>query len=158
MKNWNTFHRRININATRQEIYDAWTKTRGIESWFLRKAELILNENSIVQMEDNAEYKWEWYGHPNYFESGKVVSADGESKLEFTFNGCLVCVEIFEEMGENICKLTQSGIPACDTMNDNLVVACGQGWTFYMANLKSFLEGGIDLRNQNDHLKNMLNA
>jgi len=37
-------------------------------------------------------------------------------------------------------------------------IGCGKGWTFYMANLKSILEGGIDLRNKNAAIQNVINA
>lgn len=40
----------------------------------------------------------------------------------------------------------------------NLLVGCGEGWVFYLANLKSILEGGIDLRNKNDAIRNVLNS
>lgn len=158
MKDWNTFHRRINIDAYIQDIYSAWATKAGIESWFLSRADYQMGDGTIDHMMDRATYKWEWFGHPNYFEDGKIVSANGEDQLEFTFNGCLVVVKIYEEMGENIVHLTQGGIPECNIQKDNLVVACGQGWTFYLANLKSVLEGGLDLRNKNDHLKDMMNS
>jgi hypothetical protein len=32
------------------------------------------------------------------------------------------------------------------------------GWTFYLANLKSVLEGGLDLRNKNARLQRLVNA
>ncbi len=37
-------------------------------------------------------------------------------------------------------------------------IECGKGWTFYMTNLKSILEGGIDLRNKIESVKNVINA
>jgi hypothetical protein len=37
-------------------------------------------------------------------------------------------------------------------------IECGKGWTFYMTNLKSILEGGIDLRNKNERKQNVINA
>ena len=39
-----------------------------------------------------------------------------------------------------------------------LYIGCGEGWTFYLANLKSMLEGGIDLRNKNDKIKGVINS
>jgi hypothetical protein len=37
-------------------------------------------------------------------------------------------------------------------------IECGLGWTFYLANLKSILEGGLDLRNKNPEIQKMINA
>jgi hypothetical protein len=48
----------------------------------------------------------------------------------------------------SIVELTQENIPIENDPAKNLFVHCQTGWTFYMANLKSVIEGGIDLRNK----------
>ena len=40
----------------------------------------------------------------------------------------------------------------------SIYVDCSYGWTFFLANLKSVLEGGIDLRNRNVDIKNVVNS
>jgi len=45
-------------------------------------------------------------------------------------------------------ELIQENIPEDADPSKNLFVQCQVGWTFYMANLKSVIEGGIDLRNK----------
>jgi hypothetical protein len=37
-------------------------------------------------------------------------------------------------------------------------VGCQLGWTFYLTNMKSIAEGGIDLRNRDIDFKNVVNA
>jgi hypothetical protein len=37
-------------------------------------------------------------------------------------------------------------------------IECGSGWSFYLVNLKSILEGGPDLRNKNPDVKHVINA
>jgi hypothetical protein len=61
-------------------------------------------------------------------------------------------------MGETICELIQDRIPSNADLSHHLYVLCGEGWTFYLANLKSILEGGIDLRNKNIELTQLVNA
>lgn len=39
-----------------------------------------------------------------------------------------------------------------------IILAVSVAGTFYLANLKSILEGGVDLRNKNEALKKMLNS
>jgi len=36
-------------------------------------------------------------------------------------------------------------------------LGCASGWAFYLVNLKSIYEGGLDLRNKTPALKHMLN-
>ena len=58
--------------------------------------------------------------------------------------------------GETVVELTQSRIP--EDENRGIYVDCSYGWTFYLANLKSVLEGGIDLRNKNVDIQNVVNS
>ena len=37
-------------------------------------------------------------------------------------------------------------------------IECGKGWTFYLANLKAVLQGGVDLRNKNVLIQKVVNA
>lgn len=36
-------------------------------------------------------------------------------------------------------------------------LGCSNGWTFYLTNLKSVYEGGLDLRNKDEKLSAMIN-
>jgi hypothetical protein len=63
-----------------------------------------------------------------------------------------------EENGYHIVELVQENIPEDDNGKHNWHLGCKTGWTFYLANLKSLAEGGIDLRNKDENLKNMINA
>jgi len=57
-----------------------------------------------------------------------------------------------------VVELWQENIPGDEDSKVNLHMGCTKGWTFYLTNLKSILEGGIDLRNKNISLKNVVNA
>jgi hypothetical protein len=47
--------------------------------------------------------------------------------------------------------LRQYDIPTGDEEKVNIHLNCSCGWTFYLTNLKTYLEFGIDLReNEND--------
>jgi len=52
----------------------------------------------------------------------------------------------------------QEEIPTDEKSMQSFYVGCKTGWTFYLANMKSILEGGIDLRNKNEKLQQMLNS
>jgi hypothetical protein len=55
-------------------------------------------------------------------------------------------------------NLRQHKIPDDSNPATNLFVGCQLGWTFYLTNMKSIFEGGIDLRNQDIDFKNVVNA
>jgi len=44
---WSRFCHKIYINATPQQVYDAWTTRSGLESWFLRKAEFTMPDGAV---------------------------------------------------------------------------------------------------------------
>lgn len=161
-RDWTSFTRRITVAAPTPSIYAAWAVPSRIESWFLRSADYVgfdgkpKNLNLAVGAGD--AYLWRWHGYlDDVNESGQIVEANGIDKFAFTFtDGCLVNVAIIEEHGETVVELKQSQMP--DDPNRNSYVDCSYGWTFYLANLKSVLEGGIDLRNQNVDIQNVVNS
>jgi uncharacterized protein YndB with AHSA1/START domain len=164
---WTRFTLRINIDANPEALYKAWVTRRNIESWFLRLGEysrnnVLLDPDEQVQRGDR--YKWQWFGYPDsVVEYGEVLQANGKDFFEFTFGGTAgmpmqVSVAFRKEESETIVELTQYNIAVDDRSKSNFHVGCMQGWTFYLANLKSLMEGGIDLRNRNEKLKRMMNS
>ena len=161
--NWSKFVKRISLNASLENIYKAWATSEGIENWFLEQAEFtktdgkLREKDSEVQAGDN--YTWYWFGYPNYVANGKVLETNGKDSLSFTFSGgCIVNISIKQEDKETICELTQTMPQEKIEEQQYYFIECGKGWTFYLTNLKSTLEGGLDLRNKNDNLTNMVNA
>ena len=160
---WSCFTKRIDINATVDQLYNAWTTRAGIESWFLRtgefsNAEGLLAYTTAVQKGD--KYKWNWFGYSDEIvEHGEILETNGKDLFEFSFGGTMkVRIQIKTEDGSNILELYQYDIPTDEKEKVNFHLGCAKGWVFYMANLKSILEGGIDLRNKNEKLTNMINA
>jgi len=156
---WSSFTRKINIAATKNAILDAWLSQHELEKWFLSKAEFF-NGDEVVdrksQIKTGNTYKWMWHT-ADVVAEGEVLGLEEEA-LEFTFVGCKVKVSVQQEAGENILVLTQSEIPTDEEGKISKYLECTRGWTFYMTNLKSVLEGGLDLRNKNEMIKNMLST
>ena len=79
----------------------------------------------------------------------KILEANGQDFLKFSFTGdCIVSVQFSTRNGLTIIELEQTDIPQESDPTKNLLVQCQIGWTFYLANLKSVMEGGKDLRNK----------
>lgn len=161
-RDWSTFTRRITVKRPVADIYAAWAVPAQIERWFLRTAEYVgfdgKPKNREAAVEAGDAYLWRWHGYlDDVNESGQVKEANGLDTFAFTFtDGCLVTVTITEESGETVVDLTQSRIP--DDPNRGVYINCSYGWAFYLANLKSVLEGGIDLRNKNVDIQNVMNS
>ena len=161
---WSRFTVRINVKASTERLYWCWATRKGIEFWFLRRSDYkkpggsLYESNEPVQKGDT--YSWWWHGYSDeVVEHGEILECNGKDLFKFKFGGAGNCtVKIYEEEGEHIVELFQDEIPTDDKSKQNWHIGCKTGWTFYMANLKSMIEGGIDLRNKNEQLQNMLNA
>lgn len=163
-KSWDQFHCRIPINVTSRAIYQKWATQEGLESWFLRMAEFTDHRGEIRSSDDYIKegdlFHWLWHGYSDeHAEKRSILAANGTDTIAFGFSDdTKVEVKIYREEGMTIVDLHQTGIKFTESPKDNLHVQCSIGWTFYLANLKSILEGGIDLRNKNVALQNVITA
>jgi len=164
--NWNKFERRIALSPSVDPlmVYQAWVTRAGIESWFLRQA--IFTDTSGRQRADKENvqtgdtYEWLWFGYDDStLEKGTILSANDKDSLKFTFSGgSIVTISVGKEQGEIICSLVQEMPMEEELEKRYFFIECSRGWTFYLANLKSILQGGIDLRNKNVGIHNVVNA
>jgi uncharacterized protein YndB with AHSA1/START domain len=163
-KDWSRFTLRIPIKAGAKEIYNAWTSQEGLESWFLRQALFTKSDGSQRDAGENVQiadsYVWLWHGWPDdVVEKGVVLQENGSDLFKFSFGKAgNVTITIAEEEGKNILQLVQDEIPTDDESKATYHLGCTKGWTFYLTNLKSVLVGGLDLRNRNEDLKDVINA
>ncbi len=159
---WTKFTKKIAVKGNLFDIYNAWTKPSSLENWFLSKAVFHREEKGVVDRHDNIvkkdNYEWSWFLY-DVVEKGKVTKANGIDHLQFTFAGeCLVDVELKQDGEYVIVELTQKNIPTDDISKRNIRLGCESGWSFFLLNLKSVYEGGVDLRNKNPEFKGMLNS
>ena len=162
---WSRFTVRINIiNVPVEKIYWAWATQEGIEYWFLRLSEYSSpsgepkKTNEFVNKGDI--YKWRWWGYSDEVtETGSILDSNGKNSISFSFGKAGNCtIAIKEEFGETMVELIQDNIPTDESSKMAYHVGCKTGWTFYLANLKSMVEGGTDLRNRNENLQDVLNS
>ncbi|WP_306352138.1 SRPBCC family protein [Flavobacterium sp. '19STA2R22 D10 B1'] len=159
--NWTSFTVRIAINAPISKLYDAWTKATEIEKWFLSNANFLDSNNQLQPKEKSIEkgfhYEWSWYLYSE-LERGTITGTNPSDFIQFTFAGdCIVEVKLTDHKDYVLVELTQRNIPTDDNSKKNIRLGCHDGWSFYLVNLKSVYEGGLDLRNKNINLKPMLN-
>lgn len=158
---WTQFSKRVFISTDLKSVYNAWTKSGELEKWFLSKAIFHSKDDKKILPSENfnpkSVYRWNWFAQ-NHFEKGTVNQANGIDYLEFTFAGnCEVQVRLSKEKNQTLVELTQAKIPLDDSSKKNIRLGCAFGWTFYLLNLKSVLEGGLDLRNKDTELIGVVN-
>jgi uncharacterized protein YndB with AHSA1/START domain len=151
---WTKFTITADFDIDAISIYKAWTTPAGLESWFLRKADFYTITGRLREPEEfilkEDTYEWWWHGFDDMtIQKGEVLEVNSIDFLKFTFtDDTIVSVSIRSASGLTILELTQENIKEDPDPNSNLFVQCQIGWTFYLANLKSVIEGGIDLRNK----------
>tara|TARA_A100000171_G_scaffold52224_1_gene69652 strand:- start:42385 stop:42879 length:495 start_codon:yes stop_codon:yes gene_type:complete len=160
--NWTQFTRKIAISAPVTSLYKAWTVSLELERWFLKDATFITSEGTqrdkSSSIEKDDAYLWKCYQWDGV-EKGSIVSANGKDALHFTFAGdCLVEISLEPYGKETIVTLTQKNIPTTDKAKVDIRLGCDHGWSFYLVNLKSVYEGGLDLRNKNTNIPAMVNS
>lgn len=163
MKNfdWTSFTKTIAVKAPLADIYNAWTRAEELEKWFLKKvifkdhADIVIGPK--LNVTTNSSYNWLWYLYDDAM-SGSIKAANGKDFLQFNFEGeCLVDVKLTEKAGYTIVELKQHQIPTDDQSKQYIRLGCASGWAFYLVNLKSVYEGGLDLRNKDENLPAMIN-
>ncbi|MES2779964.1 MAG: SRPBCC domain-containing protein [Bacteroidota bacterium] len=164
MKNfdWTSFTKKIAVKADLPTLYDAWTKAAEIEKWFLSHAayrdENGQNIDPTTYVAQGHTYEWNWYLY-DVTENGRITEANGKDSIQFTFAGeCLVDIRLTSFNDHIIVELTQKNIPTDDASKQGIRLGCESGWSFFLVNLKSVYEGGIDLRNKKTELKGMVNS
>lgn len=151
------FTKRIYLRAPLEQIYNLWGTPDGICRWFLRDATYTDASGQKRGGTDliTAGDRYEWFWHNwEASEKGEVTKANGRDVLEFSFAG-VSHVRITLEPGKEgvLLNLRQYGIPTDEDSKLNLHYGCSNGWTFWLANLKAFLEYGVLLHETDLDLK-----
>jgi len=148
---WKAFKRRIFINTSVERVYQAWAQSGELEHWFFESADYLDADAQAIGKSTNVQTgntcSWKWYGWP-HLHTGKILSAVTNESLKFDFNpGGIVeiqCIPVHENRTELI--LHQTEIPdATEQDNKYFYYGCSLGWSFWMLNLKAWLEHGIVL-------------
>jgi hypothetical protein len=151
---WTSFKVVGDYHTDLRSLYEAWATPAGLEKWFLREANFytiprrLRESGEFILKEDTYEWLWHGWGD-DAMEKGQILEANGTDFLKFTFSGgSTVSIRLYARNGVSIVELEQENIPVETDPTKSLFVQCQLGWTFYMANLKSVTEGGVDLRNK----------
>ncbi len=159
--NWTRYTKKIAVKAPLNLIYAAWTTAEELERWFLEEVRFYDTDQTLTGKQVPAEkgfvYKWKWHLYDDIVK-GKILEANGKDFFQFTFEGeSTVEIKLTTDRDYTLIELTHKNIPTDDESKQYIRLGCAAGWTFYLINLKSVYEGGLDLRNKDEHLHIMIN-
>ncbi len=146
---WSKFTKRIFINVPAAKIYSAWAIPKQLTEWFLEKAEYTRPDGSKrpsnQKIEKGDNHQWKWHNW-DFIETGEVLEANGKDRISFPFgDGGNVHIYLKKAGESTEVKLIQDNIPTNDKAKMNYYAGCSTGWTFWLTNLKAWLEYGITL-------------
>jgi hypothetical protein len=132
-----------------------WATPGGLEKFFIKSAKHFNSDLTVKKPFEIASsgdiYHWTWIH--DYELQGEIIEVTEKPSISFTFGDMAVRVEITDAGNKALVKLIQYNIP--DTTEEDKASShlnCRSCWVFYMTNLKSVLEKGYDLRDDNpDH-------
>lgn len=133
---WSQFKQSVAVAAPVEKVFKMWSDPKLLRKWFLSDAKMELKRNG--------RFEWEWLG--GIKEYGKILGVRKPSKLSFTFAGSVCDVTMRKDRRGTLLTLHQHEIPVTDKYKAGVHLSCSCGWTFFLTNLKTFLEYGIDLR------------
>lgn len=146
------------ITGDASRVRDAWCSSEEIQKWFLARAE---NRDALGAITDEAKregrFEWEWIEGST--DRGTYLRVENDL-LEFGWyeDGGRVLVTWEQDGGEVMVKLRQEMHEGDLEKRAMIQHGCHLGWTFFLTNLKAWIEAGIDLREKNMAHKRALNV
>ncbi|SHH03031.1 SRPBCC family protein [Flagellimonas flava] len=152
------FNKKIYIKASKEKLYWCWGTEEGITSWFLESAIYTSPNGERRKPGENIQagdsYTWKWHNWDGV-EKGTVHMANGTDFMEISFTDSKVSVTLEDHDKAVLVTLKQHQIPTDEESRLNIHHGCSNGWTFWLANLKAYLEHGILLNETEFDLRNI---
>ena len=150
---WTKFQCNIFIQAPIEKIFNAWMSEKALTTWFLEKVKHIDSNGQTRPAEQHSQisdtYEWKWFGW-EYAEKGKILDVIENKELTFSFSQETVQVnlEFIQHQDEVQVLITQSNIPTDEKNRVNVHMGCNLGWSYWLVQLKAWLEHGILLNDR----------
>ncbi len=139
---WTTFDRKIRLKASEKDIYEAWMNIEILTKWFLRKI-TPLEVDSYPKLKEGDKVIWDWH-NCDFPQEVEILKSIEYTSANFTFgHGMEVHIDISRQDEFNVLHLKQVNIPTDEEGKFNYYAGCKTGWTFWLVNLRAFLDHGI---------------
>lgn len=135
---WTQFRLKIEIAAPPRRVFDAWTRRELVSKWF--------PVAGVIEPRKGGQIALTFLGGDTHDD--KVTAARRPSLLQFPFGkrGEQVRITFKKVRGGTCCELHQFNMATTPIAKIQMHMGCQQGWTFFLTNLKAFLEHGLDMR------------
>lgn len=147
--NLNEFRHSIYLNAALEEVYTIAASAAGICKWFMGRAVYTEPDGRELGSSENAyegcSFCWKWLEKDLEID-GRVLKSERNNKFSFTFGKSFEVSFILENSGGRILFTLHQKYAADAEKNDFAQINCCTCWVFFLTNLKSVIENGIDLR------------
>ena len=139
-----TIEQSYHFGSSPRKVFEALTTPRGLVGWFLSKADL--------DAEEGGRYAFDWLG--GYHMEGRLKRFEKDRRVTFSWHDRLEGGETVETSAEfrvarrgegTLLKLTHSGFHDPEHFAE-----CASRWGYYLTNMKSVVDHGIDLRSKYD--------
>jgi len=150
----------IYVEAPMDTVYASMTTAKGMSGWGSMEVSLTAADGTEVPAGEPAlpgtTFRFIW--HTGHDETGEFLEANGSDRLRYSFGNGIEVTITLEEVEDGTVKVklvqTQDG-----SAEENLKILLGykEGWGFYLTNMKSVLEGGLDLRDFTHDIEHRIN-
>lgn len=147
MSNKNSFvHQTVTIKSTPEVVFKALTQADQLMRWFPTRVE------SDPRPGGKFKFSWEFANaSENGSQQGEFVEIVPNRKLSYTWTAesipTLVTFKLSESDGETTVELDHSSMQE-GADHQKLHDMHANQWGFFLMNLKSYLEAGMDLRKE----------
>jgi uncharacterized protein YndB with AHSA1/START domain len=153
---WTTFKQKEYFKAPLSDVFKKWATPKGLTEWFIAKTEYkdskgnIRKSNDLVKPGDT--YTWIFYQGLKI--TGKILEVVENKMFKFTFGrrepasdeNVYVTVTFHDENDLTKIELFQENMADNDYGHVTHNLSCNLGWSYFMTNLRSVFESGLDLR------------
>lgn len=147
--NLSEFHHSIYLHSHLSEVYHYVASADGICRWFMGKAEYIDSDGNILNAADSARkddtFRWHWL-NKDLSIKGRILEAKNNELFSFTFGTSFEVTFTLRKHNGRVLLTLHQKYAAGSGKNDFAHINCCTCWVFFLTNLKSVLEHGIDLR------------
>jgi uncharacterized protein YndB with AHSA1/START domain len=138
---WTQFTLKVEIAASPERVFQAWTDTHQISMWFFY--------GGVIEPINGGKFDMVTIDGDEY--PSEILEIRKNRYIRFTFGPKSEQVEVtIKKVAAGAeCILHQFNMRTTPNEKWDMHMGCRQGWTFFLTNLKAYLEHGVDLRSHN---------
>lgn len=145
---WERFSISFYYSVSPEKLFRAWATSAGLERFFIKSAKTTDSTGAERAPNETCQSgdKYHWVFRHDFQLDGEFREVIDNERLVFTFGSMIVTLTIKPAGDQTLLYLEQTEIPTDEASKPTSHMNCRSCWLFFLTNLKSVLEHGIDLR------------